>query len=147
MSEAIYTLALGAINRQRADYRTLRAEYPEQFGPFDGAMDGTPELGPMPLPIFWEAAGDWHWRVLWGIHKHSWALDYSYCLGIASDSRGERTSPQLMFDVRDMPSRYIGRFAINKAPICGRKPHRTIIGRALADSFDLASISAEQAHA
>ena len=137
------TLCLAEANEQIRQYKLDRQAEPSAFGnSSDGAWDGTPEHGPMLLPIVWlDAAHQGHWRVLWGVHKHPWPLTYIYCFGTASQSRGERTDPAFLFDIRNMPKRFIGRFNLDRDPGCGRKSHRKIITRALADGFDLSAIA------
>lgn len=139
---SILQTCLDEANRQTREYKTTRAANPDPFGHHDGFMDGTPDHGPMPLPIIYQQGEDWKWSVIWGVHKHPWPLTYVYCLGMAVDSRGERTALDLQFDIRDMPKKYVGRFILDRDPGCGRNSHRTIIGRALADGFDLKTISA-----
>lgn len=137
------SLCLAEGNRQIRDYQALRKSKPDEFGNSkDGCWDGTPEIGPMLLPIIWiDGAGKPHWRVLWGVHKHRWPLSYIYCFGTALQSRGERSDPAVLFDIRNLPKIFIGRFDLTRDPGCERKSHRTIIGRALAAGFELAEIA------
>jgi hypothetical protein len=128
-------------NRQIAELRLARLANPDAFGSRHGCFDQTPEHGPMLLPIVYETAEGWRWRVLWGVHKHPWPLTFIYCLGRASDSRGERSDPGLIFDLRKLPKKYLGRFNLDRDPGCARASHRTIIARALADGFDLTTIT------
>lgn len=120
---------------QLAEYRARRAATPTLFGNGpDGAMDGTHESGP--LPFFCFAPDNSRGWLLWHVHKWPWPLDYIYCIGKAWDSAGERTDPLLTLDVRDLPESYVGRLKID-AKTCRRRNHRKIIGRALADGYEL----------
>lgn len=134
---------LDEANRQIDIYKQERVANPQAFGSADGFFDGTPEDGPMALPVIWfdPAIRDVRWRVLWGVHKHQWPLTWAYCFGWAKDSRGERTAADLVFDMRDLPKRYIGRFNLDRDPGCARKSHRTILTRAFLDNFDLTTIA------
>lgn len=135
-------LALDDANAQLVEYRAARAAKPSDFGNDNatGQWDGTPDHGPMLVPVIYQIGQEWRWQVLWGIHKHRWPLSMIYCIGRAIDSRGERTDLTLSLDIRDLPRKYVGRFNLDLADGCGRQRHRTIIGRALADGFDLATI-------
>jgi hypothetical protein len=126
------------IDRQLVDYRAARAAKPEHFGHSpDGAWDGTPEYGPMPVMLI--DTKTFAWRVMWGIHKHPWPLQFWYCFGEAMDSKGERTDPLLQFDIRTLPKKYIGRFQIEKMNGCERRSHISVLSRAFADGFDFAA--------
>lgn len=120
---------------QRGQYRALRGMAPAQFGNSpDGCMDGTDTYGPAPF-ICWSPDETQGW-LLWHVHKWPWPMEYWYCFGNAWDSRGERTNERYMLDVRDLPEKYRGRLKID-AKTCRSKNHRIIIGRALADGYDL----------
>lgn len=133
------------INRQRRDYVQARLADPDRYGHTDdGCMDGTPETGPAPLPVMWGDHGDYHFRNLWCVHKWPWPFEYWYCFGEAKDSRGERTDEALMLDVRTLPKAYIGRYQVARATKCCRRAHKIVIGRALADGYDLAAHAARE---
>lgn len=142
-----FTQLCDEAHSQSVEYRTRRVAQPEAFGNApDGSMDGTAPTGPLPA-ICWAPDQKQGW-LLWHIHKWPWPLQYHYCFGKAWDSKGERTDPFLAIDVRDLPKQYHGRLKID-AKTRWRKNHRIIIGRALADGYDLAAhavhvIEAEQ---
>lgn len=130
------------IKAQSAEYQARRKATPTLFGNGpDGSWDGTPEYGPLPFLCF-GPEDDRGW-LLWCVHKHPWPLEYIYCFGKAWDSAGERTDPLLTLDVRDLPKQYVGRLKID-AKTCRSRNHRTIIGRALADGYDLAAHAARE---
>ena len=139
--------AVDEANRQRRAYRDLRAASPELFGNHDGYFDNTPEHGPFPIPIAYERNGEWRARVIWGVHKYDWAMAFIYCVGTASDSRGERTDPKLVLDIRRLPKKYIGRFQIDKQAGCARRSHVKVFQRALADGLDLVAFAREDEEA
>lgn len=136
-------IALDDVIAQREEYRLARWAKPAFFGNADGYFDGTPEDGPMPVLVLLRVP-KWHFRVLWGIHKHAWPMDFIYCSGLAIHSRGERTDPTLQFDIRDLPKQFIGRFKMDHPDGCGRSRHAKVIGRALDAGFDLTTISPAQ---
>lgn len=126
---------------QLDEYKSLRASTPEAFGnSLDGAMDGTPETGP--LHVFCFSPDMKQAWLLWHVHKWPWPLQFWYCFGRASDSRGERTEESLMLDVRDLPEKYIGRLKLD-SKTTWFKNHRKVITRALADGYDLANHAAQ----
>jgi len=134
MSEWLKRL-VDEVTFQRSQYSALRGMAPGRFGnALNGCMDGTPEIGPYPL-ICWAPGYSQGW-LLWHVHKWPWPMDYWYCFGKAWDSRGERTDERYMLDVRDLPEHYRGRLKID-AKTRRIKNHRIIIGRALADGYDL----------
>lgn len=125
---------------QLDEYQAFRATHPAAFGNSpDGAMDGTPETGP--LHVFCFSPDQKQAWLLWHVHKWPWPMQYWYCFGRASDSRGERTDETLMLDVRDLPKQYVGRLKLDSKTTWFRN-HRKAIGAALADGYDLASHAA-----
>lgn len=130
---------------QLDDYKAQRAANPAAFGnSADGAMDGTPETGP--LSVFCFSPDQKQGWLLWHVHKWPWPMQFWYCFGRAADSCGERTSEDLMLDVRDLPEKYIGRLKLD-AKTRWFKNHRIVIGRALADGYDLADHAARMEEA
>lgn len=136
-----FKAALNERDAQLAEYCALRAASPGLFGnSCDGCWDGTPETGPQCCLAYDPAADtrdDCRWWLLWRVYKHAWPLDYIYCIGRASDSRGERTQLLLTLDVRTLPKRYVGRYKLDLGARRDFKPHRVVISRALADGYDL----------
>lgn len=151
-SESPLGRALAEVNRQLLSYRAMRALKPEDFGHSpDGCWDGTdPQSGPAELMVVYEDASHpnkYRFRIFWMTHKHPWPETYWYCIGEASDSRGERTDRAKLFDIRRLPKKYIGRFKLDSLK-CGRHQHAKILRRALEDGFDFAAhIAAENARA
>lgn len=132
--------ATDEINRQRAQYVADRIAKPKHFGhSSDGCWDGTHETGPACLGLNYKDGRDYRFRIIWCVHKHPWPFDYIYCIGTASDSRGERTDPNLTLDIRQMPKKYIGRYRLELNDACDRRAHRKVLERALSDGFDLAT--------
>lgn len=137
--------AVAHVNVQGRGYRRRRLENPADFGHADGCFDGTPErYGPMPLICVEREEVGARWWVLWGMHKHRFPSDYWFCFGNAWDSKGERTDPLLLVDIRTLPKQYIGRFQLHKLGGCGMGKQRAIFTRALADGYDLAAHAARQ---
>lgn len=129
---------LADIDGQLANYRADRAVNPSAYGPADGCFDGTdPQHGPMPLALLFKRGDGYDFRVIWGVHKHAWPMDFWYCIGNATDSRGERTAEHLMLDIRDLPKGYIGRYKLEPNERCDRRSHQKVLERALADGFNL----------
>lgn len=148
--EAPMRIALREVNRQLDEYRALRAGNPADFGhSSDGCWDGThPKFGPAEMMVIYcdeNHPAKYTHRIFWAMHKHPWPETYWYCIGAASDSRGERTDRTKLFDIRQLPKKYIGRFKIDKLN-CGRPQHQKILRRACEDGFDFsAHILAENA--
>lgn len=137
--------AVAHVNVQGRGYRRRRRANPADFGHADGCFDSTPESwGPFPLICFEREELGARWWVLWGTHKHRFPSEYWFCFGNAWDSKGERTDPFLVVDIRTLPKRYIGRFKLAARSTCGMKAQRTIFTRALADGYDLAAHAAHQ---
>ncbi|WP_226019746.1 hypothetical protein [Novosphingobium sp. FKTRR1] len=141
-----FTDLLDEARAQADEYRRCRAATPELFGnSADGAMDGTDEKsGPQLLIV--SAPDEKSGWILWHVHKWPWPMQYWYCFGKAWDSRGERTNELLMIDVRDIPQRYHGRLKLD-SKTTWHKNARKILGRALADGYDLAAHAANAAAA
>lgn len=96
-----FTLAIATARKQLRDYRFARKNNPAAFGHSAcGAMDGTcANEG----PAYVIGVHDGQFIILWGFHKHAWASRFHWCVGKASDARGERTDPALTIDLRRLP--------------------------------------------
>lgn len=128
---------MAEVNRQVDQYRADRAARPDDFGHGDGCFDGTPEQGPWHLALLYKRDGDYKTRVLWHVYKYNWPMEYWYCIGTASDSRGERSDMTTQLDIRTLPKKYIGRYKLGG--VNHRNTHIKVLERALADGFDLAA--------
>lgn len=122
---------LAAAQLDQMRYAQRRIHQPELFGnAADGSMDGTPESGPyFVFACYKDTAGKLQIMPLWSVHKHDWPLQFVYLIGDPVESRGERTPPELMIDIRDLGDA-IGKNRITNAN-WGSRSHLEVLTRAL----------------